>query len=155
MTSFMCCCWSRTTRKGRVYKNATRMLFSYVRKRYKMLRECYKMLRERYANATNTQHSKSSETYKNATDAMRSLVIKRSLSLFSSKHLRIEVLRVLQMLEYKLLRKDYLQINAFFVLVMVVWKKWPRALQRKVTGGATVVVREWPAGRSTVWLSER
>ena len=33
--------------------------------------------------------------------------------------LRLEVLYVLQKLEYKLLRKDYLQINAFPDLVMV------------------------------------
>ena len=34
--------------------------------------------------------------------------------------LRLEVLRVLRKLEYKLLGKDYLQINAFFVPVVVV-----------------------------------
>ena len=69
------------------------------------------MLQKRYTNAINTQRSWSLETYKNATDAMyknaiQSLVIERSLSLFSSKRLRLEVLRVV----------NYLQTNAFLIL---------------------------------------
>ena len=57
--------------------------------------------------------------------------------------LRLEVLRVLRKLEYKLSRKDYLQINAFPDLVVVEQEEYPHALQRKATGGATSeVVRE-------------
>ena len=55
--------------------------------------------------------------YKNA---VQSLVIECSLFLPSSKRLRVEVLRVLRKLEYKLSEKDYLQINAFLVPVVVV-----------------------------------
>ena len=90
--------------------------------------------------------------YKNA---VWSLVIECLLSLPSSKRLRLEVLYVLRKLEYKLSEKDYLQINAFLVPVVVVWEEWPRALQRKATGGATVVVRERLARQSTAWLSGR
>ena len=57
--------------------------------------------------------------------------------------LRLEVLRVLRKLEYKLSRKDYLQINAFPDLVVVKREEYPHALQRKATRGATSeVVRE-------------
>ena len=41
-------------------------------------------------------------------NTMQSLVIEHLLLLPSSKHLRLEVLRVLRKFEYKLLRKDYL-----------------------------------------------
>ena len=96
------------------------------------VREPYKMY-EMYKNATNAM-------YKNA---VRILVIERLLSLPSSKRLRIEVLRVLRKLEYKLSRKDYLQTNAFPNLVVVEQEKYPHALQRKATGGAmSKVVRE-------------
>ena len=63
---------------------------------------------------------------------------------------RLEVLRVLRKLEYKLLRKDYLQINAFPNLVVVEQEEYPHALQRKATGrGATgKVVRKRLARRS-------
>ena len=57
--------------------------------------------------------------------------------------LRLEVLRILQKLKYKLSKKDYLQINAFPDLVVVEREEYPHALQRKATGGATSeVVRE-------------
>ena len=42
--------------------------------------------------------------------------------------LRLEVLHVLRKLEYKLLRKDYLQINTFSDLVMVEQEGYPHAL---------------------------
>ena len=42
--------------------------------------------------------------------------------------LRLEVLRVLQKLKYKLLRKDYLQINAFPDLVVVEQEEYPHTL---------------------------
>ena len=42
--------------------------------------------------------------------------------------LRLKVLRVLQKLEYKLLRKNYLQINAFPDLVVVEREEYPHAL---------------------------
>ena len=64
--------------------------------------------------------------------------------------LRLEVLRVLRKPEYKLLRKDYLQINAFPDLVVVEREEYPHALQKKATRRATSkVVREvtswtWP-----------
>ena len=57
--------------------------------------------------------------------------------------LRLKVLRVLRKLEYKLLRKDYLQINAFPDLVVVEQEEYPHALQKKATRKATSeVVRE-------------
>ena len=63
--------------------------------------------------------------------------------------LRLEVLRVLWKLEYKLSRKDYLQINAFPDLVVVEREEYPHALQRKATGGGATskVVRRRLAGR--------
>ena len=79
---------------------------------------------------------------------MQSLVIERLL-LPSSKRLRLEVLRVLRKLEYKLSRKDYLQINAFPNLVVVEQEECPHALQRKATGRGAMskVVRRRLAGR--------
>ena len=62
-----------------------------------------------YENAINAMYKK----------AMQSFVIKRILLLSSSKRLKLEVLRVLQKLEYKFLRKNYSQINAFLILVVV------------------------------------
>ena len=47
--------------------------------------------------------------------------------------LRLKVLRVLRKPEYKLSRKDYLQINAFPDLVMVEQEEYSHALQRKAT----------------------
>ena len=59
--------------------------------------------------------------------------------------LRLEVLRVLQKPEYKLSRKNYLQINVFPDLVVVKQEEYPYALQMKAIGGATSeVVRETP-----------
>ena len=57
--------------------------------------------------------------------------------------LRLEVLRILQKLEYKFTRKDYLQNNTFSDLVVMERKEYPHALQRKATRGAmSKVVRE-------------
>ena len=60
--------------------------------------------------------------------------------------LRLDILRVLRKLEYKLLKKDYLQINAFPDLVVVEQKEYPHALQRKATRGATSEVIRKTAG---------
>ena len=57
--------------------------------------------------------------------------------------IRLEVLRVLLKLKYKLSKKNYLQIKAFPNLVVVEWEEYPHVLQRKDIGGATSeVVRE-------------
>ena len=60
--------------------------------------------------------------------------------------LRLKVLRVLRKLEYKLSRKDYMQINAFLNLVVVEREEYPHALQRKATGKATSEVVKEMAG---------
>ena len=64
--------------------------------------------------------------------------------------LRLEVLHILRKLEYKLLRKDYLQINIFPDLMVVKQEKYLHALQIKAIRGTTnKVVRKtasqtWP-----------
>ena len=74
-----------TTRKGRGYKNAMQML-----------RKC---------NAAEVRrHTRMLHKECRAKPCHRTLVV---------TPLRLEVLRVLRKLEYKLSRKDYLQINAF------------------------------------------
>ena len=40
-----CCYWSRTIKKGRIYKNVIKMLLSYVQELYKMY-EMYEMYKE-------------------------------------------------------------------------------------------------------------
>ena len=107
------------------------------------------LLKQDYQKGAGIQESyKMYEMYKNATNAIyknvvQIFVIKRLLLLLLSKRLRLEVLRILRKLEYKLLRKDYLQTNAFPNLMVVEQEEYPHALQRKATGGAmSKVVRE-------------
>ena len=75
--------------------------------------------------------------YDNATDAIYknavwSFVIERLLLLRSSKRLRLEVLCILQKLEYKFLRKTTCRLTPLF-LVLVEREKFPHILQRKAT----------------------
>ena len=56
-----------------------------------------------------------------------------------------------------LMRKDYLQTNAFPNLVVVKREEYPHALQKKTTGGRVTskVVRRRLAGHSQTWLLGR
>ena len=73
----------------------------------------------------------------------------RSPTCLTEARLRLEVLRVLRKLKYKLSRKDYLQINVLPNLVVVEREEYPHALQRKATGGGATgkVVKRRLAGR--------
>ena len=129
----LCHYWSRTTRKERVYKNAIKYT---------------KML----CKALSSNVCCCSLKIRSSMCLMEAWITLESIQKCHAKlyhltfvvaPLRLEVLRVLRKLEHKLLRKDYLQINAFLDLVMVEWEGYSYALKRKAIRGATSeVVRE-------------
>ena len=119
-----------------MYKNAANLLdtrtLRYVQK------HCY--VQRGYENVIQLKFGDIQECYKYYIQERHAKPCHQTLVIAP---LRLEVLHVLQKLEYKLLRKDYLQINTFPDLVVVERERYLHVLYKKAIREATSeVVRE-------------